>query len=161
MKFSRGSAISNYRKNANLVNVLCFEKCAKMWILVSVPVGSKNYMQSVLLVTTFCVIELIVGFIRFLFGLFFVCWSSSFWDKCVEIFTYNCWFSYFLVIKKYIYISRLHTYIYSWLSYLIEVMFFLPVYDVPLFPCIFHHKFYNLLYFLCSWYIYHSIIIIF
>lgn len=55
MKFSRGSAILNYRKNANLVNVLCFEKCAKMWILVSVPVGSKNYMQSVLPVTTFCV----------------------------------------------------------------------------------------------------------
>lgn len=105
-------------------------------------------------------IELIVGFIHFLFGLFFFCWSSSFWDKCVEIFTYNCWFSYFLVIKKYIYISRLHTYMYSWLSYLTEVMFFLPVYDVPLFPCIFHHKFYNLLYFLCSWYIYHSIIII-
>ena len=32
--------------------------------------GSKNYMQSVLLVIMFCVIKLIVGFVHFLFGLF-------------------------------------------------------------------------------------------
>ena len=36
----------------------------------TVPVGLKNYMQSVLLVIIFYVIKLIVGILRFLLGLF-------------------------------------------------------------------------------------------
>ena len=36
----------------------------------TVPVGLKNYMQSVLLVIMFYVIKLIVGIVRFLLGLF-------------------------------------------------------------------------------------------